>query len=620
MHYAHRRGGRAMENRSRKIVNSINANGSGRFGRRGGRRPLKPLDIPNENQVPKNDADLIAPPPYKNGTLRVVALGGLGEIGRNMNTITYNGHILLIDCGMFFPDAEKPGVDLILPDFSYIRPNLKKVDALVLTHGHEDHIGAVPYLLRERPDIPLYGTKLTLGLVKAKCEEFGFKPICHEVDDSDVVKVGPFELEFIAVTHSIPGALAVTVTTPAGRIIDTGDMKMDQLPIDHRITNLREFAKQGERGVDLLMADSTNATVKGFVSPEISVRPAIEHGIATAKRKVIVACFSSHVHRVQQVVDVAHKYGRKVVFVGRSMLRNMGIAADLGYLHLPADTVVDLRDAQKIPENKLVYIATGSQGEPVAAIGRIANGNHPSIDIKPDDTVIFASSMIPGNESTVYRVINQLTSLGARVFSTDNAKVHVSGHCDEGELLYLYNIVQPRNAMPIHGESRHQLASGRIAIATGVDPRNVIIARDGDVVDLYHGKAGIVGSVPCHYVYVDGDSVGELTESQIAERKALGTQGFVSCFVVVDSRKHSVVKGPRITLSAVAEDPAEFDDVRPDVVNALVQHMQDGEHDKFKLQDVVRRTIANWVVRHMDHQPVILPVVTDLATVPANQL
>lgn len=574
---------------------------------------MKPLPVPNENQVPKDDSLLVAPPKYRRGSMRIVALGGLGEIGRNMNTIEYNGHLLLIDCGVLFPDSQQPGVDLILPDFSYIRPRLDKVDALVLTHGHEDHIGAVPYLLRERPDIPLYGSSLTLAFVQAKCEEFGIKPICHVVDDKDTAKVGPFNLEFISVTHSIPDALAVAVSTPAGRLIDTGDFKIDPLPIDHRITDLREFAKQGELGVDLLMADSTNAEIKGFVKPESSITPALDHAFATARRKIIVASFSSHVHRVQQVVDVAHKYGRKVVFVGRSMVRNMGIAADLGFLKLPEDTVVDLRDAQKIPDTQLVYMCTGSQGEPLAALGRIANGNHPTIQVNEFDTVILASSLIPGNESEVYRVINQLTSLGAQVINRDNAAIHVSGHADEGELLYLYNIVQPKNAMPIHGESRHQVANGLIAIKTGVDPQNVVLARDGDVVDLYQGKAAIVGSVPCHYVYVDGSSVGELTDEELEKRKILGTEGFVSSFVVVDTRINKVVKGPRIFLNAVAEDEEEFAAVRDNVTDTLERAMQDGTTDTGRLQQVMRRTLGSWIARELHRRPMIVPVVTDLA-------
>ena len=558
---------------------------------------------------------LVAPPKYRKGSMRIVPLGGLGEIGRNMNVIEYNGPLLLIDCGVLFPEEEQPGVDLILPDFSYIEHRLDKVEALVLTHGHEDHIGGVPYLLKLRPDIPLIGSKLTLAFVDAKCKEHRINPVEHEVSGRDKMKVGPFDLEFVTVTHSIPDALAVRVKTPAGSLIDTGDIKLDQLPLDHKITDLVEFGKLGEQGIDLLMMDSTNAEIPGFVKPETSIGPALDHAFAEATRKIIVASFSSHVHRVQQVVDTAHKYGRKVVFVGRSMVRNMGIAADLGYLHIPEDTVVDLKQARDIQDDKLVYMCTGSQGEPMAALGRIADGNHPDIQINEFDTVILASSLIPGNEHEVYKVINKLVQLGARVVNRDNAAVHVSGHCNEGELLYMYNIVKPKCAMPIHGENRHLVANGLIAVKTGVDPQNVVLAQDGDVVDLYHGRAAVVGSVPCGYVYVDGDSVGELTDEELEKRRILGSEGFVSSFVVVDTEASEVVNGPKIFLNAVAEDESEFDQVRTQIVSALEDAMIHGTKDTHKLQQIMRRSLGSWISRKLRRKPMIVPVVADIADV-----
>ncbi|KFI63912.1 ribonuclease J [Bifidobacterium cuniculi] len=559
------------------------------------------------------DATRVAPPKYRKGSMRIVPLGGLGEIGRNMNVIEYNGHILLIDCGVLFPEEEQPGVDLILPDFNYIKDRLDKVDALVLTHGHEDHIGGVPYLLKMRPDIPLIGSKLTLGFVEAKCKEHRIEPKMTEVSGRDKLKVGPFNLEFVSVTHSIPDALAVCVRTPAGSLIDTGDIKLDQLPLDHRVTDLVEFGKLGEQGIDLLMMDSTNAEVPGFVKPETSIGPALDQVFATATRKIIVASFSSHVHRVQQVVDAAHKYGRKVVFVGRSMVRNMAIAADLGYLHLPEDTVVDLKQAKDYPDNKLVYMCTGSQGEPMAALGRIADGNHRDIQINEFDTVILASSLIPGNEHGVYKVINKLVQLGARVVNRDNAAVHVSGHCNEGELLYMYNIVKPKNAMPIHGENRHLVANGLIAVKTGIDPQSVVLAQDGDVIDLYHGKAAIVGSVPCGYIYVDGDSVGELTDDELEKRRILGSEGFVSCFAVVDTDAAEVVSGPKVYLNAVAEDEQAFEKVRHQIVEQLRDAMMAGTKDVHKLQQIMRRTLGSWVARELHRKPMIVPVVADVA-------
>ena len=408
-----------MAQEQQKKNNSRRSRSGGASRRRGSanRNTSNAGSFKGQATAPQQDDVLIAPPKYRKGSMRITPLGGLGEIGRNMNVIEYNGHLLLIDCGVLFPEEEQPGVDLILPDFSYIKNRLDKVDALVLTHGHEDHIGGVPYLLKLRPDIPLIGSKLTLAFVEAKCQEHNQHPTMVEVKGRDKLKVGPFNLEFVTVTHSIPDALAVYVKTPAGSLIDTGDIKLDQLPLDHKITDLVEFGKIGEQGVDLLMMDSTNAEVPGFVKPETSIGPALDQAFAQASRKIIVASFSSHVHRVQQVVDVAHKYGRKVVFVGRSMVRNMSIAADLGYLHIPEGTVIDLKKAHDVQDDKLVFMCTGSQGEPMAALGRIADGNHRDITINEFDTVILASSLIPGNEHGVYKVINKLVQL-ARASST----------------------------------------------------------------------------------------------------------------------------------------------------------------------------------------------------------
>lgn len=380
---------------------------------------------------------------------------------------------------MLFPEEEQPGVDLILPDFSYIKNRLDKVDALVLTHGHEDHIGGVPYLLKLRPDIPLIGSKLTLAFVDAKCKEHHQNPTKVEVAGREKLKVGPFDLEFVNVTHSIPDALAVYVKTPAGSLIDTGDIKLDQLPLDHRITDLVEFGKIGEKGVDLLMMDSTNAEVPGFVKPETSIGPALDQAFAQATRKIIVASFSSHVHRVQQVVDAAHKYGRKVVFVGRSMVRNMSIAADLGYLHIPEGTVVDLKQANDHSGRQArlhVHRLPGRTGGRISAASPTATPRYPHQRVRHRDS---RQLLIPGNEHGVYKVINKLVQLGAKVVNRDNAAVHVSGHCNEGELLYMYNIVKPKCAMPIHGENRHLVANGRSPSRPAWTRRTLILAEDG---------------------------------------------------------------------------------------------------------------------------------------------
>ncbi|MCZ3387011.1 MAG: ribonuclease J, partial [Actinomycetia bacterium] len=403
--------------------------------------------------------ELGAPPPAPQGALRIVALGGLGEIGRNMTVFEFDGKLLIVDCGVLFPEDDQPGIDLILPDFDYIRDRLDDVVGLVLTHGHEDHIGAVPYLLRERADIPLYGSRLTLAFLEAKLREHRITPVATTVTEGDRTPLAPFDLEFIAVNHSIPDALAVAIRTPAGQlVIHTGDFKMDQLPLDGRVTDLRAFGRLGDEGVDLMLVDSTNAEVPGFVASEKDIVPVLDRYFAQSERRIIVASFASHIHRVQQIIDVARKHRRKVAFVGRSMVRNMGIARDLGYLTIPADTVVDVKALDDHPDDAVVLICTGSQGEPMAVLSRIAGRDH-SIVLGPDDTVILASSLIPGNENAVYRVINGLMRWGATVVHKGNAMVHVSGHAAAGELLYLYTLVRPTNVMPVHGETRHLRAN-----------------------------------------------------------------------------------------------------------------------------------------------------------------
>ena len=451
--------------------------------------------------------DLELPPPLAKGALRVIPLGGLGEVGRNMAVIEHDGQLLIIDCGVLFPEDHQPGVDLILPDFDYILDRLDDVQAIVLTHGHEDHIGAVPYLLKHKPDIPLVGSMLTLALVEAKLKEHRIKPYTLGVREGGRESFGVFDCEFIAVNHSIPDALAVFVRTEGGTLLHTGDFKMDQLPLDRRLTDLRAFARVGEEGVDLFLTDSTNAEVPGFTTPEREIGPAIDTVFRKARRRIIVACFSSHVHRVQQVLDAAERNGRKVAMVGRSMVRNMTIAADLGYLKVPDNVLVDIKKLEQMPEDEQVLICTGSQGEPMAALARMANRDH-RIDVGEGDTILMASSLIPGNENAVYGLINGLMRLGANVVHKGNAMVHVSGHASAGELLYAYNIVKPKNVLPVHGEWRHMLANAELARQTGVPDENVVVAEDGVVVDLVDGKAAVTGKVDLGNITTNEKVVG----------------------------------------------------------------------------------------------------------------
>jgi ribonuclease J len=558
--------------------------------------------------------ELGPPPPLPAGGLRIVALGGLGEIGRNMTVFEHEGRLLIVDCGVLFPDPDTPGIDLILPDFSALDGRLDQIEALVLTHAHEDHIGAVPYLLRRRPDIPLVGSKLTLALVRSKLVEHRITPQTLEVDAGSHEPFGPFACEFFAVNHSIPDALAVAIRTSAGVVLHTGDFKMDQLTLDGRLTDLGGFARLGAEGVDLLMSDSTNAEVPGIVTSERAIASVLSDVFGKADHRIIVSCFSSHVHRVQQVMDTAAAHNRKVALVGRSMVRNMGVARDLGYLRVPSvpgGLIVDLKDAEELPPDRIVLISTGSQGEPMSALARMAGRDHP-IRIAPGDTVILASSLVPGNETAVSRVINHLTRLGARVVHKGNALVHVSGHAPAGELLYVLNLVRPSNFMPIHGEWRHLQAHADLAEQTGVPLENIVIAEDGLVVDLVGGKASVTGKVQCGYVFVDGLSVGEVTETSLKDRLILGDEGFISAVVVIDSTSGKLVAGPEIHARGSGIDEAAFSAVQPLLEEALAKAAADGINDAYQLGQLVRRMLGKWVNDNYRRRPMIIPVVVEV--------
>jgi ribonuclease J len=542
--------------------------------------------------------------------LRIVALGGLGEIGRNMTVFEYGGRLLIVDCGVLFPEEHQPGIDLILPDFDYIRDRLADIDGLLLTHAHEDHIGAVPYLLRERADIPVFGSTLTLGLLAAKLREHRIKAVVHEVEEGQSWDIGPFAVEFIAVNHSIPDALAIGIETPAGVVLHTGDFKLDQLPLDGRITDLNAFARYGDDGVDLLMVDSTNAEVKGFVTSEREIGPAIDSVFLQAEGRIIVACFASHIHRVQQVIDAAHANGRRVAFVGRSMVRVMGVARDLGYLKVPGGILVNVDSIDDLPADEVVLVCTGSQGEPMAVLSRIANRDH-RIRVGTSDTILLASSMIPGNENAINRVINGLSRWGAKVIHTGNALVHVSGHAASGELMFCYNIVKPRYVMPVHGEVRHQLANAVLAVASGVKPSHVVLAEDGSVVDLVDGVAKVTGRVHCGFVFVDGSSVGDLTETSLKDRRVLGEEGFVSVIVAIDVDEGKIVAGPEIHARGFAENDTVFDAVRPKITERIEAALADDVTDSRELQQIIRRVVGRWVSDQHRRRPMIVPIVIE---------
>jgi ribonuclease J len=544
-----------------------------------------------------------------NGALRVVALGGIGEIGRNMTVFEYEGKLLVVDCGVLFPAEDSPGVDLILPDFRAIEDRLDDIDALVLTHGHEDHIGAVPFLLRQRPDLLIVGSRFTLALVAEKCKEHRLTPHLLEVKEGARMRHGAWDCEYFAVNHSIPDALAVAIRTPAGLVLHTGDIKLDQLPLDGRLTDLAGFSRLGDEGVDLFLVDSTNADVPGFVIAEREIGPVLDGVFHNSPARIIVACFASHVHRVQQVLVAAAEHRRKVCFVGRSMVRNMGLAAELGFLDVPEGLLVELDEAMELPDNELVIVSTGSQGEPLSALARMARGDHRSVAIKPEDTIILASSLIPGNETAVFGVINGLTRLGATVVHQGNAKVHVSGHSPAGELLFLYNAVRPSNVMPVHGEWRHLRANGRLAVQTGVPEKSVVLAEDGVVVDLVDGKASIIGRVEVGRVYVDGLAVGDIGESTLGDRLVLGEGGFISITVAVDSNTGRAMSRPTLSGRGFSDDPKALDAVLPLVEDELSRTEAEGITDTHRIAQAVRRVVGKWVGETYRRRPMIVPTV-----------
>ena len=537
-------------------------------------------------------------------------MGGLGDVGRNSASFEINGQRLILDCGVLFPDENHPGVDLILPSLHLLGETLDDISCLVLTHGHEDHIGAVPYLLRRRPDIPVLGSRLTLAFLREKLKEHRIRNVdLREMEAGSRTTMGEFDLEFLAVNHSIPDALAVLVRTKAGTVLHTGDFKMDQLPLDGRLTDLRGFARAGEEGVDLFMVDSTNAETPGFTTHEIDIQPAMERVFSHASARLIVACFSSHVHRVQQVMDEAVKAGRKVVYVGRSMVKNMTIAAQLGYLKVPANTLIALDDIDKYAPKDVVIVSTGSQGEPLSALSRIANHEHPIITAGPGDVVLLASSLIPGNENSVSRVINGLTKNGVKVVHKGNALVHVSGHASSGELLYCYNLVKPRNVMPVHGEVRHLHANAELAIATGVPRENAVVVEDGTVVDLHDGKVAVVGRLEADYVFVDGSTVDAVGDAELDDRRILGEEGFISAIAVVNLHTGELVEGPIITARGFIDEEGIFDSISAEVADGLREALADGAEDTYPLQQLMRRRLGRWVSKRYRARPMIVPVV-----------
>jgi ribonuclease J len=547
------------------------------------------------------------------GQVEISFFGGLGEIGANMAAVEIDGRIALIDVGLIFPDAEHYGIDLILPDWTVLRERADDLDCIILTHGHEDHIGAVPFLLREFGSRPIYASKLTLGLLRAKLEEHpDVEAELVEVEAGERIKADPFDIEFVAMNHSIPDGLAVALHTPHGTILHTGDFKLDQTPIDGKPTDLPHLAALGDEGVALVLADSTNAEVSGLIPSERVVGHTLEETFAESSGRIIVTTFASHIHRVQQVLNATIEVGRKACFVGRSMVRNSQIARELGYLHYDDDDIVDLDEVDALPRDGVVIVCTGSQGEPFAALSLMAVGQHRQVEIGQGDTVVMASSVIPGNEHAIYRAINNLFRRGARVIHKAVAPIHVSGHASADELRLVHNIIRPTAVVPVHGEYRHLVAHAEIARQTGAAADQVLVCSDGDRVILENGRIRPGESFTSGRVFVDGLGVGDVGNAVLRDRHRLSNEGICVALIVVDSRGR-IVGEPEVTQSGIIYE-RERADLLDDAADALRKELVDRGHegDPSVIRRLTVQTLARFWRDEVGRRPVIHPLIVEV--------
>lgn len=555
------------------------------------------------------------PPKAPKDGLRIIALGGISEIGRNMTVFEYHNRIIIIDCGVLFPSSGEPGVDLILPDFSYLDDKWDRVEALVVTHGHEDHIGAIPWLLKQRADLPIIGSRFTCALIAAKCQEHRLRPKLIEVDDTSHESRGPFDLRFFNVGHSIPECLGIALKTGAGLLVHTGDVKLDQTPADGRPTDLPALSRFGDEGIDLFLCDSTNATTPGVSPSEAAIGPNLRRIVTEAKQRVIIATFASNVARVQMAVDAAVAAGRKVAFNGRSMIRNMEIAERLGLLTAPRGTIVSMDEASRMAPHKVVLITTGTQGEPMAALSRMARREHRQITVRPGDLIVLSSSLVPGNEEAVFGVINMLSQIGAEVITGKDAMVHTSGHGYSGELLFLYNAARPRNAMPVHGEWRHLRANRELAISTGVARDHTVLAQNGGVVDLVNGQASVVGQIPVGNLYVDGVTMGDVGAEELEDRTAMSEGGLISVTVVIDNRTGRPLEDPQVQARGFSDASKDMmRQVAELVDNVMLDLSGQGENDPYRMAQTLRRKVGKFVKDKWKREPFIVPTVVPMTS------
>lgn len=550
----------------------------------------------------------------KTPTLRIIPLGGLDGIGKNMTAFECGDDMVLVDAGLMFPDDDQPGIDLVLPDYTYVLENEHKLRGIVITHGHEDHTGALPYLLMDlTKKVPIFASKMTLGLIEGKLAEHNIKsPKFREVSDGSNVNLGCFSVHFIAMTHSIPGAFSIFMKTPAGTVFHTGDFKLDQTPIDGVRPNYQAICKFAHQGIDLLLMDSTNATKSGFTPSEATVGPSLRHIIKNASGRVFVASFSSQIHRIQQVCDIATSVGRKVVVTGRSMVTNTKIARELGYLKVAEEDILDAYELKDIPDDKIVVLCTGSQGEPLSALSRMANGEHRSLSIHEGDTVIISATPVPGNEKSVQGIINSLSKIGCDIFDKDNATVHVSGHGRQEELKLMLGMTNPRYFMPVHGEAVHLRANARLGEAMGIPRDHIFIVDNGDSLQMRDGKVSVGPSVDSGIIYVDGLRIGDTDPVVLRDRQKLAQDGIVTCVVTLRSRSHKVAD---VDVSSRGVSFASDDELLAgieDLCRSTIDRTNQGSPSVDVLRKAVRNALTNFLWSKTHTRPMIIPVVMEV--------
>ncbi len=550
----------------------------------------------------------------KKTPLKIIPLGGLDGIGKNMTVFEYGNDMLLVDAGLMFPDDEQLGIDLVLPDYTYVLENEDKLRGIIITHGHEDHTGALPYLLMDlTPKVPIYSSKLTLGLIEGKLNEHRIHaPKFREVADGTILQLGAFEVRFFAMTHSIPAALGVCMRTPAGSVMHTGDFKLDQTPIDGLTPNYQAINQCAAEGVDLLLSDSTNATNPGFTPSEAAVGPALRHLIKNAKGRVFVASFASHIHRLQQVCDASVAVGRKVVVTGRSMVTITRVARELGYLHISNDDIIDAYEVDDIPDDKIVVLCTGSQGEPLSALSRMANGEHKSLSITARDTVIISATPVPGNEKSVAGIVNALSKIGCSIYDKNEALVHVSGHGNQEELKLMLSMVRPSYFMPVHGEAIHLRAHAKLARAVGIPEQNIFVVDNGDTLEMRNHKVRIGDPVDSGVVYVDGLSVTDADPVVLRDRQKLSKDGIVTCVVTVSHRSH---KTRAIEIYSRGVSFANDDELNRDaqeVVRTRIDRSSEADVGVDQLRKSIRNGLSNFLWSRTHTRPMVIPVVMEV--------